>query len=44
MFTLFHSQKNYPQIKFVNINMVQSYLSKFEESIRNFEEVQKEGL
>lgn len=42
MFILFKNSPRFPVIKPVNIRQIQSYLSKFEESIKNFEEVQKE--
>ncbi len=42
MFTLFSNQKRFPIIKHVNIRDVHLYMVKFEESIRNFEDLQKE--
>ncbi|GMQ27286.1 MULTISPECIES: hypothetical protein [Algoriphagus] len=44
MFTLFKSSPKFPEVKPVNIKQVQNYLLKFEESIRNFEEIQKEKI
>ncbi len=43
MFTLFQSSKKFPQIRYVNLNQVHLYMMKFEESIRNLEEFQKES-
>jgi len=42
MFLLFKPAPKFPRVKPVNIRMVKSYQSKFEESFRNFEEIQKE--
>ncbi|EOZ92316.1 hypothetical protein A33Q_4409 [Indibacter alkaliphilus LW1] len=44
MFTLYKPSPRFPQIKRIDIRTVQLYLSKFEESIRNFEEIQKERI
>lgn len=44
MFTLFKSSPRFPKLKPVNIKFVQEYFSKFEESLKNLEEVQKEHL
>ncbi|MFL0684528.1 hypothetical protein CLV31_108173 [Algoriphagus aquaeductus] len=44
MFTLFKAAPKFPVVKPVNIRQIQSYLSKFEESIKAFEEVQKEPI
>jgi len=44
MFTLFKSSPKFPVVKPVNINQAKSYLVKFEESLRVFEEVQKEAI
>ena len=44
MFTLFKSSPKFPVVKPVNISLVKSYFSKFEESLKAFEEVQKEGI
>lgn len=42
MFHLFKSPPKFPKIRPINIRLVKNYQSKFEESFRNFEEVQKE--
>lgn len=42
MFHLFKSPPKFPKIRPINIIMVKSYQLKFEESFKNFEEVQKE--
>ncbi|WP_241348067.1 hypothetical protein [Belliella filtrata] len=44
MFTLFKASPKFPKIQPVNIKFIQRYFEKFEESLRNFEEVQKEGI
>ncbi len=44
MFTLFKSPPKFPNVQSVNLKSVQLYASKFEEAIRNFEELQKETL
>ena len=44
MFNLLQPSKKFPKIKYVNLNQVQMYMIKFEESIRNFEEIQKESV
>jgi hypothetical protein len=43
MFNLLKPSKKFPQIRYVNLSQVQMYMIKFEESIRNFEEIQKES-
>jgi hypothetical protein len=43
MFTLFKSSPRFPKVNPVNLKFVQLYLDKFEESLRNFEELQREG-
>ena len=43
MFNLFQPSKKFPQIRYINLNQVHLYMAKFEESIRNFEEIQKES-
>lgn len=43
MFTLFKSSPKFPVLKPVNIGMAKNYLIKFEESLRIFDEVQKES-
>ncbi len=42
MFTLFKSSPKFPVVKPVNILQIKNYLSKFEESIKTCEELQKE--
>jgi len=42
MFTLFKSPPQYPRFTPIDLNGIHSYLVKFEESLRNFEELQKE--
>lgn len=42
MFTLFKSSPRFPKLNPVNIRFVQEYFSKFEESLKNLEEIQKE--
>ncbi|SFT69210.1 hypothetical protein SAMN04489724_1638 [Algoriphagus locisalis] len=44
MFTLFKTSPKFPQVKPINIRMAKSYMMKFEESLRNFEEMQKEAI
>ena len=44
MFTLFQSYPKFPVVKRINVKMTKNYISKFEESLRNFEEIQKEGI
>jgi hypothetical protein len=44
MFTLFKPSPRFPQIKRIDIKAVHLYLTKFEESIKNFEEMQKERI
>ena len=44
MFTLFKSSPKFPVLKPVNIRLAHNYLLKFEESLKNFEEIQKEAL
>jgi len=44
MFTLFKTSPKFPIVKPVNIRQIQNYLSKFEESLKAFEEVQKEAV
>ncbi|MDF2156931.1 hypothetical protein [Algoriphagus sp. CAU 1675] len=44
MFTLFQSTPRFPVVKPINIQMVKSYMMKFEESLRNFEEIQKDPI
>ncbi|MCU0401591.1 MAG: hypothetical protein MUE75_11405 [Algoriphagus sp.] len=44
MFTLYKTSPKFPIVKPVNIRQIQNYLSKFEESLKAFEEVQKEAV
>ena len=44
MFTLYKTSPKFPIVKSVNIRQIQNYLSKFEESLKAFEEVQKEAV
>ncbi|SEF54682.1 hypothetical protein SAMN03080598_00547 [Algoriphagus boritolerans DSM 17298 = JCM 18970] len=44
MFTLFKNSPKFPVVKPVNIRLVQNYFVKFEESLKNFDEVQREMI
>lgn len=44
MFTLFQSSPKFPKIKPVDLKLVRLYVSKFEESLKNFEEMQKDAV
>lgn len=44
MFILFKSSPKFPIVRHVNIKQIQNYLNKFEESLRAFEEIQKESV
>jgi hypothetical protein len=44
MFTLFKSSPKFPKLNPVNLKTVQLYFVKFEESLKNFEELQRESL
>lgn len=44
MFTLFKPTKNFPEIKNINLKAIQMYMVKFEESLKNLDEFQKESL
>jgi hypothetical protein len=44
MFTLFKTSPKFPKVKRVDLKVIRLYMSKFEESLKNFEEVQKEGI
>ncbi|WP_169817511.1 hypothetical protein [Algoriphagus vanfongensis] len=44
MFTLFKSSPKFPVVKPVDIPTVKSYVVKFEESLRNLDEIQKEAV
>lgn len=43
MFPLFKSSPKFPQVKPINLKMTKTYLLKFEESLKNLEEFQKEA-
>jgi len=43
MFKLLQPSKKIPKIRYINLNQVQMYMIKFEESIRNFEKIKKES-
>lgn len=42
MFTLFQTFPKFPEVQRINVRMAKNYISKFEESLKNFEEFQKE--
>jgi hypothetical protein len=42
MFTLFNSRKTFPKAQNVNLKVIHMYMVKFEESLKNFDELQKE--
>lgn len=42
MFTLYKHSPRFPKVKPVNLKFVQAYIQKFEESLKNYEEIQKE--
>ena len=44
MFTLFKPSKTFPKVESVNLKVIQLYMVKFEESLKNFDELQKETL
>lgn len=44
MFTLFKSSPKFPVVKPINIKQAKNYLRKFEESLKNFEELQNEPV
>ncbi len=44
MFTLFKTSPRFPVVKPINILQAKNYLMKFEESLRNFEELQNEAI
>ncbi len=44
MFTLFKSSPRFPKINPINLKFVRMYMVKFEESLKNFEEVQKDCI
>ncbi|EAZ79484.1 hypothetical protein ALPR1_04558 [Algoriphagus machipongonensis] len=44
MFTLFQSHPRFPVVQRINVRLAHNYISKFEESLKNFEEIQKEDF
>ena len=44
MFTLFKPTKTFPEIKNINLKVIQMYMVKFEESLKNLDEFHKESL
>ena len=44
MFTLFQPTKVFPKVQNVNLRYIQLYMVKFEESLKNFDELQKESV
>lgn len=44
MFTLFKPTKSFPEVKNINLKVIQMYMVKFEESLKNLDELQKESL
>jgi hypothetical protein len=44
MFTLYKSPPKFPVVKPVDIRLTHNYLVKFEESLRIFEEIQREAI
>lgn len=44
MFTLFKPEKTFPEIKNINLKVIQMYMVKFEESLKNLDEFHKESL
>jgi len=44
MFTLFKTSPKFPKVKRVDLKAIRLYVSKFEESLKNFDELQKEGV
>lgn len=44
MFILFKASPRFPKVQQLNVKFIQLYLEKFEESIRTFEELQKESI
>jgi len=43
MFTLFKTSPKFPAVKLTNVKQARNYLLKFEESLKNFEEIQNEA-
>ena len=44
MFTLYKSSPKFPVVKPINIRLVHNYFVKFEESLKIFEEIQREAV
>lgn len=44
MFTLYKASPKFPKIKPIDIKVIRLYFSKFEESLKNFEELQKDTV
>lgn len=44
MFTLFKASPKFPKVQPLNVKFIQRYFEKFEESIKTFEELQKESV
>ena len=44
MFTLFKPTKVFPKVQNVNLRHIQLYMVKFEESLKNLDELQKETV
>jgi hypothetical protein len=44
MFQLFKTPPKFPVVKPINIHQAKNYLHKFEESLKIFEEIQKEAI
>lgn len=44
MFILFKASPKFPKIQPVDIKVIRLYMSKFEESLKNFEELQKDSV
>ena len=44
MFALLKPVKSYPEVKNVNLKVIHMYMVKFEESLKNLDEFQKESF
>jgi len=44
MFTLFKPMKTFPEVKNINLKVIRMYMVKFEESLKNLDEFQKESF
>ena len=44
MFTLFKPTKTFPEIKNINLKVIQMYMVKFEESLKNLDDFHRESL